>query len=272
MSDLFKKLNILVQASINDVLEEAGKAISSPDDSQKRLSRIPLGKNIDDEVDYLRKQINKALDYEDELQARLQTLQTEIADYDRRADTALADGYEAQARYLLERMHMTKQRLTMTEADLNEHRIITQDLISRVNQLDATISEVRHNEALQTENVKKNTDITKPDEPDEKEASVSIPIKTKPSDENSASGSLQKAQVLSQHTGKVLADVLRETREKINQMGDLIEATEEVQSKSIATRQTEEFIAKDAVEQDIAQRLARLSAPPKPQKKDKADE
>ena len=241
MNDFLKKLNVLIQAGINDVLEESQKAVSSP---RKLIDRQWLGKDIDNEVGYLRGQINKALDYEDELQSRIRDLEQEMTELDQQADAALERDETDQARYLVERMQRAQQRLTMTEADLNEHRIATQELIMRVNELDATISEARHSESQS---------VAKP----QQEGSVGL------AEEALASASLQKAQELSQQAGKVLSDVLKEARQKINEMGDMVEAQQEVQNQSTAEEKAADEAAKTAVDEDIANRLARLSKPPK---------
>jgi hypothetical protein len=47
-------------------------------------------------------------------------------------------------------------------------------------------------------------------------------------------------------------------------MGDLVEAQQEVMANAPATEEVEEELSKSKIEQDIASRLARLSAPPKP--------
>ncbi|MEO0563443.1 MAG: hypothetical protein AAF125_15140, partial [Chloroflexota bacterium] len=149
MNDLLKKLNTLIQAGINDVMDEAQKAVSEP---LKSIPSVRLGKDIDREVDQLRRKVNEALEYEDELVARLQALEAEVTELDTDADAALVDNNEAQARYLVERMNRAQQRYNMTEADLQAHRLATQDLMRRVNELDAAISDARH-----AEEVNKNT-------------------------------------------------------------------------------------------------------------------
>ena len=150
VTDLFRKLNVLVRASINEVLEDAQKAVTAP------LQRIPahrLGAGIEREVSKLREQVNHALDFENELQARVGQIQQEVTSLDAQADAAVANGQEDQARYLLERMTRAQQRMAMTEADLRDHRIAVQELILRVNELDATISEAQHAQAHPTDKV-----------------------------------------------------------------------------------------------------------------------
>lgn len=216
MSDLFKKLNTLVKASLNDLLGEQGDA-SRP----RRVSPEKLGSNIDREVVLLRQRVNEALAYEDELQARLQTVEDEVSRLDQAADDAVAAGDEAKARYLIDQMKRAQQRSAITEADLREHRAVTQELMQRVNMLDAAVADARHAE-------------------DTKEQAGT------PSEQTSV------------QTGPVLSDVLRDAREKIAQMGDLIAARSDVQasSPSVETAPPEES---DSIDDDLDNRRQRLS-------------
>lgn len=308
MNDLLKKLNILIQAGINDVLDDAQKTLSQP---LKSIPQQRIGKGIEQEVNFLREQINKALDYEDELTQRIETLRADIATLDRQADEALARKDEANARYLLDRMLRAKQRLTMTEADLNEHRIATQELIMKVNQLDATISEARHAEQApksapppaqerapmppQAPSVSQQPPqptrleappVQQPPAPPvqkpvvqqqaPKPASVSKPeqpaapaAKPQPSAESQeVNAAMDAARTFREETGKILADVLRDARESVTRMNDLLDASHEV---SQAARPVEEAIEQEfsaqVVEDELASRLARLSAPKPPAQK-----
>lgn len=332
MSDLFKKLNILIQAGINDVLDDAAKAVSSGIKNPIPPSR--LGKGIETEVKYLREQVNKALDHEDVLQRRIAELQREVEDYDARADRELSNGNEAQARYLLERMYSTQKRIEMTEADLREHQAVTRDLMMRVNQLDATIAEARHAESKQVEQaadaperpieaappvmrqIRVEERPVSPPKPTPEPEPASIPVETEVSEEHEAvevpvsneeksvapeakpeSGvlddegliksstpvgrsesvtevegdqrtddpnkAMDQLKAFRDKTNRMMVDVLREARETVDRMDDLREAAEEVQQNSPVTEEVEAELSKDALEQDIARRLARLSTPPK---------
>jgi phage shock protein A len=90
----------------------------------------------------LRQKINEAIDYEDMLTARVQEFQTEVERLDQQADRAVALGEEDRARTLLVQRERAVQRLTMAESDLREHRFVTQELIQRVNQLEAVVAEI----------------------------------------------------------------------------------------------------------------------------------
>jgi hypothetical protein len=52
-------------------------------------------------------------------------------------------GDDGTARYLIEQMHRTEQRVTLAQADLREHQRATQELIQNVNVLDAAVAEAR---------------------------------------------------------------------------------------------------------------------------------
>ncbi len=220
MSDLFKKINVLVKASLNDLL---GDEVSS---RSRRLNPQRLGKDIDREVAMLRQRINEALDYEDTLTTQVQTLQNEVETLDRQADDAVAQGRDDAARYAIQQMQLAQQRLAMAESDLQEHRIVTQELIQRVNELEAAVADAQRAQAAAQEN----------------EASPA-----------SAGESVE------QTAGGVAADVLREMREKIQAMGDLLNAQEEVQGSVSAAGQAGAEAVEEVVEDDLARRRNRLS-------------
>jgi phage shock protein A len=135
MDDLFKKLNVLVKSSLNDLL---GEGSSRPATSPQRL-----GKGIDREIAALRQRVNDAFAYEEELKARISTLEGEVARFDQQADEAVQQRREEQARYIVEQMQRAQQRLTMARADLREHQLVAQELLQRVNTLDAYVAEAR---------------------------------------------------------------------------------------------------------------------------------
>lgn len=222
MSDLFKKINVLVKASLNDLL---GDEVST---RGRRLNPQRLGKNIDREIAMLRQRINEALDYEDTLATQVQTLQSEVETLDRQADDAVAQGRDEAARYAIQQMQLAQQRLTMAESDLREHRIVTQELIQRVNELEAAVADAQRAQAAA--------------ETQEAETPSA------PAGEN-----------VEQTAGGAVADVLREMRERIQAMGDLINAQEEVQGSVSAAEQTRSEVAEEVVEDDLARRRNRLS-------------
>ena len=212
MNDLFKKLNVLVKAGISDLLGE-----ESPADRPRRRSLRPeqLGKDIDCEIESLRKRINEALDYEGELQAKVHTVTDDVTRWDAQADEAVTAGNDAAARHAIDQMRSAQQRLAMAESDLHEHRVVTHELIERVNMLEAAVADARR------------------------------------ADTEKAS---EAGQTSIQTAGQALSDVLREAREKIAGMGDLINTRQETQTP--AEEKNEEV-----VEDDLARRRERLSKP-----------
>ncbi len=207
MSDFFKKLNVLVKAGLHELIGDERTPTSS-------ITPDRLGKNVDREIESLRQRINQALDYEDELQQRVQSIGTQVAALDQQADDAVAQGDEDTARRKVEELQRAQQRLAMTEADLRDHQTVTQELILRVNQLEAAVADARRSQA---ENV----------EPAPQTESL---------------------------PGNAVADVLRDMREKITQMNDLIQAKGDVQ-----TPPAQEIVDDEAVGDDLAARRDRLS-------------
>jgi phage shock protein A len=142
----FDKLNTLVQAHINDVVRPMGD-----DDSgkarKKALSRKEIRGGLEKDVTELRKRINEALAYQDDLQAKADALYEEISEWDAKADAAVEEGREGDARFAIRRMQQAQRELDMTEASLREHQLLTQDLISQVNRLEGVVAESSRSEA-----------------------------------------------------------------------------------------------------------------------------
>ncbi|HVO68856.1 MAG TPA: PspA/IM30 family protein [Aggregatilineaceae bacterium] len=140
MSSLIDKLNVLVKSSVHGVLGDDSPGLRRHGGS---LSPARLGKDIDHEIGALRQQVDSALDSEDHMEADIQTLQRQIADWDQQADQALTQGNEATARYAARQMQLEQRRRAMLEADLAQHRISTSELIQRVNELETVVAEAR---------------------------------------------------------------------------------------------------------------------------------
>jgi phage shock protein A len=197
MNDFFRKLNVLVKSSLNELLDSEGEA---------RRPRISPDK-LDSDARMLRQRVDDALKYEDELAARVDELQAEVERRDQQADEAMAQGQEDTARRHVEELQRLQNRLAMAESDLREHRLVTQELIARVNQLEAVLDEARGQQ---------------------------------PSD--TAAEPLERA-------SQIMADVLREMRDRINDM------TEQI--GTVAPK--EQPPADEAVDDDLARRRERLS-------------
>jgi phage shock protein A len=202
MNDFFRKLNVLVKSSLNELLDSEGEA------RRPRISPDKLG----GDVRMLRQRVDDALKYEDELAARVDSLQTEVERRDQQADEAMAQGQEDNARRHVEELQRLQNRLAMAESDLREHRLVTQELISRVNQLEAVVDEARSQQTL--------------------DAAVSEPL---------------------ERASQMMTDVLREMRDRINEMTEAIGTAEpKVHTESPPADE-------EAVDDDLARRRERLS-------------
>lgn len=136
MSDLFDKLNVLVQSRLPRLR------------GSSRRDRPPaLGRQADRDLARLRARIEEALADDDRIQAEIDALSQQIADWDTQADAALASGQDAIARHAVRQMKLVEQRRTMAEADLDAHRRATADLIQQVNAFETALAEARRQPA-----------------------------------------------------------------------------------------------------------------------------
>lgn len=138
MTDLFKKLNLLLRTSLPDL---------SPATVDQSPAPMRLGKNVDREIAALNERVRDAYAYESQLKARVSKLQDEIYSLDEAADAAVADGREEQARYHIEQMKRAQARLEMTRADLREHQRVTAELVQRVAELEDAVARARQAQA-----------------------------------------------------------------------------------------------------------------------------
>lgn len=151
----FGKLSTLVQAHINNVIDPIDEQTSKS--RKKALSRQDIRGGLQKDVTLLRQRVNDALEYEGELQAKADKLYAEIAEWDEKANQAVAAERENDARFALGRMQQAQRELEMIEADLQEHRTITQELISQVNMLDSTIQAAEGEDDEQATSSNENT-------------------------------------------------------------------------------------------------------------------
>jgi phage shock protein A len=230
MNDLFKKLSTLARASLPDV---------SP--SLPRRDRPP---DLDRQVKELRQRINAALDHEDQLQATVRTLRDEIERLDAQADVAIQNGQDAAARHILEQMKRTEQRLAMAEADLQAHQREAHELIRRVNELDATISENRYEQQHQP-----------PQEPDMESAADASGI-------SRVSEMLREAQDRARERIAAMGELLgtREAGEREERDTPPQEAS--AQPPPEAQDRLRESRPTDKDKDDLSSRVQRLSKPP----------
>lgn len=154
--NFFNKLNTLVRAHVNNIIDPMDE--DSRERRQQALSQKTIRGGLQKDVALLRQRVDDALQYEGELQNRVDKLYAEISDWDDKANNAVKEGREQDARYALSRMQQAQKDVQMTEADLQEHRIITQDLLQQVNRLEATV-QAAEEAAAQTVDEDGNIDI-----------------------------------------------------------------------------------------------------------------
>lgn len=219
MNDLFKKLNVLLKSGVHSV-GQAGEPRS------ERLSQPPImaGGSLEKEVVALRERINEAVRYEEELAQRVRQYEQEAARWDRQADDAVAQGSDASARYAIEQMRRAEQRAVMAESDLRAHQQATQDLIQRVNTLEAVVADTLRAQAAQVA-----------EQPAEETPAINLPENLHLPD---------------------LSNVLREAREKILSLGELAAAQQELD----AAGQPEDG-SDVGIDDDLEARRQRLSKP-----------
>ncbi len=145
MSSLLNKINTLLRSRVEGFLEEDLR-LGGNRERRSLLSADRLGGDIDREISALRERIEQAIGYEEDLQAQIDALRQEAADWDLQADNALLDNDEVTARNALARMKRAEQKASLLEADLIQHRRNTADFIERVNVLEGLVAEARTQE------------------------------------------------------------------------------------------------------------------------------
>lgn len=230
----FKKLNTLVQGHINNVIDPIDEKTSKS--RRKALSRQDIRGGLQKDVKLLRQRIDDALAYETELQAKADNLYGAISEWDDKANQAVGDERENDARYALGQMQQAQRELEMIEADLQEHRTITQELISQVNMLDSTIQAVEDEVTTET--------TTASEQPNVEEIGAQIVQQLDNTRQNLSN-------LISEYTSKVMGEdaPLREDED--------IQADIPIQR----TRTVKHPVDKDKVEDEYSARLSRLSKP-----------
>ena len=230
----FKKLNTLVQGHINNVIDPIDEKTSKS--RRKALSRQDIRGGLQKDVKLLRQRIDDALAYETELQAKADKLYGAISEWDDKANQAVGDERENDARYALGQMQQTQRELEMIEADLQEHRTITQELISQVNMLDSTIQAVEDEVTTETP--------TASEQPNVEEIGAQIVQQLDNTRQNLSN-------LISEYTSKVMGEDAP-LREDEDTQGDI-----PIQR----TRTVKHPVDKDKVEDEYSARLSRLSKP-----------
>jgi ABC-type transporter Mla subunit MlaD len=140
MSDLLEKLNVLLRAGLNSLTAGSGERPSAA-----RITPEKLGtpKDVDREIGALRKQLNDAITQQEALQARLEDMERQIAEYVRQADAALQADDEPRARYLITQKQRLEQRVRTQSETLERYRSAAADLMEQVNTLEALVTDAR---------------------------------------------------------------------------------------------------------------------------------
>ncbi|MCY3914746.1 MAG: hypothetical protein OXG49_01915 [Chloroflexi bacterium] len=135
MSDIFDKISTLINAQLNDFL---GKNPRSP------LARIQLNageaeKNPQRSAQSLRQRLEEAIEYEDELQARIDERMRAVVELDKLVDDMLRSGDEVSAQRLQNQLNMKQQHLTIAESELHDHRLMTRHLMQELATLETAL-------------------------------------------------------------------------------------------------------------------------------------
>lgn len=242
MSDLIDKLNVLLRSNLDSFLGRSD-AGAPP---LKRLPPEQLGKDVDREIAALRRQIDAALNKEEDIKARLEALRVQIEQYDHAADTALERGDESAARAAVQQMQAARKRAAVLELELGRHRDATFDLIQHVNTLEAMVSDARHAET---------------------QAASSAPPETPQATSQAASPAPSQDKVQGQAAplpGKtateLLSDVLRSVREAVTPKPEGATPPEPMSGTTPEAPAAAPASGDDAeVDEDLARRRARLS-------------
>ncbi len=147
MSSLFDKIATLVNAQVNDLL---GKNPRSP------LARIKLDaeearKDPRRSAQTLRQRLEEAIAYEDEIQAKIDRLMQEALELDEEVDSLLQSDDEFTARRLQGQLNMKQQQLTIAEAELRDHRLLTRHLMQELGTLETALASQENRIRRQTD-------------------------------------------------------------------------------------------------------------------------
>ena len=215
MTDLFRKLNVLLRAGVNDLLSgERGSRVTRP-----TLPPDRLGANIDKEISALRTRVDDALAYEDKMQAQIEQLDRDLQRMNQEADAAVERGADEEARALIEKIQRGDSRLVRLQQDLRDHRTAAGELIDRVNQMEVWVAEAKQQAPAESD-----VDIPPVSRP------VSPPIEAKPIEQpvdppiqTSVPESTASAPAPIPSQMPKLDQVLRDAQSTIDSMQDLLQ-------------------------------------------------
>lgn len=232
MSSIFDKINTLVNAQVNDFL---GRNPKSP------LARIKLDSDEIEEnprrtAQSLHQRLEEGLAYEDELEAKIQGIREEAVILDEQADKQVQSGDEFGARRALSQLQMKQQQLSIAEAELRDHRVLTQHLMQEMTTLDMALDNQERQKSRQA------------NQPTSQSRGTRIPVEGVSSDDRAVDKSLRDT----------VTDKLNDTRSSLE---NLLNNSPVPKSPEITKR----FDKYDIVDEVPDPRT------PKSQKKDKGD-
>lgn len=277
MTDFLDKLNLLLRSSLKSLA--SGERPTHP----PTIAPDKLGKDIDREINALRKQINAAISHQEALQSRMDDMARQISDYDMQVDAALRAGDDQRAHYLLTQKQRLEQRLRTQAETLERHRAATSELIEQVSQLETMVAEAQTQPSPtatspQTSQPASNA-ASAQSTPAAPQIKTSIPIKVDRASETldpipeslSERPEVKRAEqsvTTAEQRVTVLSDVLRAVRERVEETFAPLTKPREEKSPAATTPQTTQpptaapTPSKPAAsDDDLAQRRKRLSLP-----------
>ena len=145
MTSFFDKIHTLVSAQLNDLL---GRHPRSPL-ARIRLNPEQVEKDPQGAARGVRRRLQEAMDYEDELAQRVEAIMQGAMALDQRVDAALRSGDDIGARHIQEQLNMKRRQLTIAESELRDHRRMTQHLLREMSTLDDALDQQRRDPAGQ---------------------------------------------------------------------------------------------------------------------------
>lgn len=234
MPSFWKKLDTVVRAQINDLID-TNKDDNTSRARRKYLARHDVNRSLQGDVKLLQQRIEDALAYEEQLQGKVDALYTSIAEWDAKADAALVEGRDDDARLALGRMQQAQRELEMEESSLAEHRYLTRELMSQVNGLESALFEANQGEASETV------------DPERQDTNV-----------------LEGLSKQLDQTRETLSQLVQESFKSVTGIGE--EESEPTQSSSQAPSEKPKRPAypvnQRAIDDDLARRRTRLAKPP----------
>lgn len=146
MDDLLKKLNVLVKATLSDVLTGDSQRSKLPSESPAPSLSV---KEAEAQLSQLRKRVDETLAFESDLQKQIAGLESDIAHWNQQADEAVQASRDADARHAVGQVQRLQQRLAIVQSDLAEHERVSRELVFHVNTLDTAVSAAKQREEAQ---------------------------------------------------------------------------------------------------------------------------